>query len=229
MSTSSKFAFRRKRLFCHKSNNYQKVLRELNDHKIPFEYPPYILNNMVFFFMYDISEGIKGVSGFVRVFRKWTNPLAKFIGDRKVLEVMAGNGMLAYTLKQRGIDIIATDNIAWKRFCTKNPWPISIENIDAIQAIEKYGEKIDFLLMAWPLYDDSTAYRCVEKLYKVNPEAIVIYIGEWGGCTADDAFFNCIEVLKDGYFEEQVVKRYRNFAGLHDQPFLVRYNCSAKF
>ena len=112
MSTSIKFAFRRKRQFYHNSKNYQKILRELNDHKIPFEYPLKLLNNMAYFYMYDVSEGIKGASGFVRVFRKWTNPLAKFIGDRKVLEVMAGNGMLAYTLKRSGIDIIATDNIA---------------------------------------------------------------------------------------------------------------------
>lgn len=127
MSTSIKSSFRRERLFCHNLRKYQKILRELNDHKIPFEYPPSLLNNMAYFYTLDISEGIKGASGFARVFRKWTNPLAKFIGGRKVLEVMAGNGMLAYTLKRSGIDIIATDNIAWKRFCTKNPWPIPIE------------------------------------------------------------------------------------------------------
>ena len=76
---------------------------------------------------FEVIRGLcRDASGFVRVFRKWTNPLAKFIGDQKVLEVMAGNGMLAYTLKQRGIDIIATDNIAWKRFCTKNLWPIGL-------------------------------------------------------------------------------------------------------
>lgn len=199
------------------SKNYQEILSMLNNHKIPFDYPSSILNNIIYFYKSDSSESIKDISGFVRVFRKWTNPLANYIGDRKVLEVMAGNGMLAYTLKRSGIDIIATDNLSWERFSRKNPWPIAIENIDAIQAIGKYGEKIDFLLMAWPMYNDPTGHGCMEELYKTNPDAIVIYIGEWeGSCTADDAFFKCIEVLNDGYFEEQIAKQYRNFVGLHD-------------
>lgn len=161
------------------SKNYQEILRMLNDHMIPFDYPSPLLNNITYFYKSENSESIKDISSFVRVFRKWTNPLANYIGDWKVLEVMAGNGMVAYSLKRSGIDIIATDNLSWKRFCKKNPWPIPIENIDAIQAIEKYGEKIDFLLMAWPMYNDPTAHGCMEELYKTNPDAIVIYIGEW--------------------------------------------------
>ncbi|MBS4199128.1 hypothetical protein KHA93_05595 [Bacillus sp. FJAT-49732] len=47
---------------------------------------------------------------FANVTVDWVHHLAKWIGTRKCLEVMAGYGYLARLLNYFGVDIIATDN-----------------------------------------------------------------------------------------------------------------------
>ena len=46
--------------------------------------------------------------------KHWTKELAKWIGNRKCLEVMAGAGWLAKALDFYKVDIIATDDYLWK-------------------------------------------------------------------------------------------------------------------
>ena len=50
---------------------------------------------------------------FAYVSWKWVNPFVRWIGKRKVLEVMAGAGYLTYALREKGVDVIATDNKSW--------------------------------------------------------------------------------------------------------------------
>jgi putative heme degradation protein len=110
---------------------------------------------------------------------------------------MAGCGALSKVLKDKEVDIIATDNFTWDGRANwntdKNYWT-DIENIDAIEAIEKYKDR-DIVIMSWAYMDD-VAYKSLLKMREVNPDMIMVVIGEGeGGCTADDGFFNeCIEI-----------------------------------
>jgi hypothetical protein len=162
-----------------------------------------------------------GMYGFVSW--RWVNPFVKWIGKRKVLEVMAGRGWLAHALRLKGVDIIATDNFSWaKNRGWKEPLT-EVEELDAVESVIKYGKDIDILIISWP-YMDSTAYEVIKKLYEVNPSALVVYIGEGeGGCTADDLFFDHFEEIEDESFSE-VEKNYERWWGIHDWPFLGRYS-----
>jgi hypothetical protein len=199
------------------------ILNNASQHIIPDSYPRFI------------SKGIGGCGlrskmiekiGFTLISNDWIIPLSKWIGDKRCIEVMAGCGSLTYALKQQGVNIFATDDFSWKSGGddgwndTKNYWT-DIENIDAIDAIQKYGNNIDIVFMSWPYMDD-TAYRVLLELRKVYKDAIIIYIGEGEcGCTADDDFFNEAEFISDKSFND-AVKNYKQWWGIYDQIDIVK-------
>ena len=119
--------------------------------------------------------------------RTWTDILANWIGGRKCLEIMAGCGWLSKALSLCKTDVIATDDLSWRESKYKeanNVFPI--EKIDAIDAVTKYYNQVEVLLVSWPPYEDETITN-VAKLWQGRP---LIYIGEGdGGCNAPDSFF----------------------------------------
>lgn len=51
---------------------------------------------------------------------------------------------------------------------------------------------------------------------KVNPKLLLLYIGEdYGGCTADDDFFDNVEHVDDIEFYK-ISRKYRTWYGLND-------------
>lgn len=160
----------------------------------------------------------RGMYAFVS--KDWIKPLAKWIGERKVLEVMAGAGWLSKALDEEGVNIISTDNYSWKN-CTKQQI-YNIEHYDASKAIAKYGKDVDIVIMSWP-YMNNLAYRLIKKCYLVNKNIKVIYIGEdFGGCTANDNFFNSFEIENDKNFN-LVNKKFKSWLGIHDKLYLGKY------
>lgn len=161
----------------------------------------------------------KGMFAFVA--KEWTTKLAAWIGERKCLEVMSGAGWLAKALREEGVDIIATDNMSWAQ---KKGWDLvtDIEELDCVKAVTKYGKDIDILIISWP-YMDNNAYKTIKRLHTINPDALIVYIGEgMRGCTASDAFFMHFEEVKDPEFTP-VQKHYRSWPGIHDRPILGKY------
>lgn len=197
---------------------------EIIQGKIPESYPKFMVNE------FDII-GFRGVFikeiGFSLVSTSWIKPLAKWIGNRKVLEVMSGCGSLSYALKQEGVEIIATDNFSWKG--DGNSWNkdkkywSNIENIDCVKAVKKYSKDVDIIIMSWPYMDDN-AYKVLLEMRKQNPDCVLIYIGEgYGGCTADDQFHEAIyeKEIDDESFDE-AINNYQQWFGIHDFPILVK-------
>lgn len=188
--------------------------------KIPtFGDRPYCIERYVMRDKY-IKEGMFGFVSW-----KWVNPFVKWINNRKCLEVMAGRGILSYALKQKGVNIITTDDFSWhtkEEFKQWNNSITEIEKIDAIEAIKKYGKEVNIVIMSWP-YMDNTAYQVLKTLYEVNPFVYLVFIGEhWGGCTADDEFFQHFEEIEDENFQV-VNEKYERWFGLHDYMMLGRY------
>lgn len=157
--------------------------------------------------------------GFPLYAEDWVKPLAKWIGDRPCLEIMAGTGFFSYALSLYGCKVIATDDFSWKpKF--QNIF-YQIENLDCIEAIKKYGKNVKFILCSWPYMDDN-AYNCLMLMREINPKCRMIYIGEdWGGCTASDKFFDAIQVLDLKGFNEAVMD-YRRWQGIHDFISLIK-------
>mgnify|MGYP001344749782 CR=1 FL=1 len=172
---------------------------------------------------YNLRQLFLGEGMFAFVSWRWLHPFADWVGDRKVLEVMAGRGWLAHGLRQLNVDVKATDDYSW---INEKGWKeplVDIEDLDAVKSIEVYGSDVDIVIMSWP-WMDSTAYRVLRKLHEVNSDAILVYIGEpLGGCTADDSFFDHFEEIEDDWFTNNVSVNLESWDGIYDDVFLGTY------
>lgn len=159
--------------------------------------------------------------GFPLYARNWIYPLAKWIGERPCLEVCCGTGHLSYFLSKFGVKIKATDNYSWSNKLHMEKTPIYVENLDAIDAVFKYGKDVKFVILSWPYMDD-TAYNVLMTMRLVNPLCKMIYIGEGeGGCTANIKFFENAEFLDVKSFNAAVYN-YRKWYGIYDFISLVK-------
>lgn len=129
---------------------------------------------------------------------KFLAELASYLQGKSVLEIYAGNGLLASRLAELGVNIRPTslfrdyDRSAEKLYA-------DVEELSATDAIEKYGNQADVLLMSWPEVSNSAVISTI-RFFKTNNghEKKVIFIGErtnlkeeeFGGC-ANDLFFKC--------------------------------------
>ena len=209
------------------TEEYEEIVGLLGQHVIPKQYPD-VAGNI--FGSRELSmdatvyrDQIITNCGFALLSYEWIRPLAGWIGDRKCLEIMAGSGALTYALSQCGTDIIATDNKSWhdprcKWFTA--PWT-DVEQLDCLQAIQKYGLERPLIICSWPYMDDS-AYRALMEMRKVNPAAVMLYIGEEEcGATANEEFFSAVQEVDDQAFMD-AVSNFKQMPGLHDWPSLLK-------
>lgn len=168
-------------------------------------------------------NGIIQNCGYALLAYEWIRPLAQWIGKRRCLEIMAGSGALSYALSQCGVDIVATDDKSWSDpSCSwfSAPWT-EVEQLNCLQAIKKYGKDRAIIICSWPYMDDN-AYRSLLEMRQVNPDAMMLYIGELEcGATANDDFFRNLSIVEDDGFSASV-QNFKQMPGLHDFPMLVK-------
>ena len=130
---------------------------------------------------------------------EWINPLADYLKGKKVLDVMAGNGLISLCLKHLGVDVDACDRAIGKdnKYTNYRCWDFPI--ISGEKYIEDQRKKdivYDTILMIWPEYDgDGSDKKICDLFLEFNPNGEIIFIGEdAGGCTGSDAFFNSYEL-----------------------------------
>jgi len=146
--------------------------------------------------------------------KQWVAKLAKWIGDRKCLEVMAGAGWLAKALDNHGVDITATDDYSWDG----NQHSLDMERVypvqqaPAIDAVTSTGA--DVLIISWPPYGSRDIIDICSQWGSERP---VVYIGEEGGCNAPGEFFDNFEITGTGI-------HLPRWYGLHDQIMIGHYN-----
>ena len=71
--------------------------------------------------------------------------LAELIGDRKCLEIAAGDGTLARFLTDRGVQVTATDDHSW----SKNvKYPDNVARLDAVTSLRRHRPKV--VICSWP-------------------------------------------------------------------------------
>lgn len=71
--------------------------------------------------------------------------LAKLIGSRETLEIAAGDGTLSRFLRQRGVDVVATDNHSWARSID---YPDDVVRQDAVAALRARRPQV--VVCSWP-------------------------------------------------------------------------------
>ena len=156
---------------------------------------------MMYLRNYCQSIGLYGI-----VTKDYCKSIKENIGDKKILEVMSGRGFLSKGLADEGVNIIATDDFSWNNVVD----PVyGVENLSAIEAVRKYKDKSDVLLISWPPYDK---YEINEVIQEWGSKKNIIYIGKVDGCCANDEFFNMLS-LKESKTKQST------FSGLHDKLY----------
>lgn len=128
--------------------------------------------------------------------------LAKFLQDKNVLEVFAGRGHLSALLRDQGISVHATSLRSSHDGSNNLGHVIEVEDLGVIEAVSKYSDWMDVLLVAWP----TTTGDLHRALASLPNHALIAFLGEvtdygstppfLGGC-ATDAFFEAVEELPD--------------------------------
>lgn len=133
--------------------------------------------------------------------------LTEQLDGRAVVEIGAGTGYWAWQLSQAGVDVAAFDIRAYGE---DNPWCYPIQYHPVAQAgPEKAGEyPTRALLLCWPPYSDPMATDAL----RAYGGGVVVYVGEPGGCCADDEFF---ELLDQGWDEAGTSPHHVTYSGIH--------------
>lgn len=135
----------------------------------------------------------------------FVDELAGWLRGSRVLEVFAGNGLLASLLAARDVDITATSLLTGHDGHRAGMHHEVIE-LDARSAIRDHGSEHDVLLMSWPPADEIA----MQAALLWGEEKPLVFIGEitrpelgmmgLGGC-ASDLFFELTTETSafDGY------------------------------
>ncbi|WP_270766081.1 SAM-dependent methyltransferase [Weissella confusa] len=126
--------------------------------------------------------------------------LSAYTDGQPVLELMAGHGYISAGLKAiaPAQKIIATDNEDWRT----QPDPMSakpvtdVENMDAIAALDMYGENVSTVIMSWAPDTTDADWQVLQYIrdnqYRFDFDFIVI--GEKDGATDSDVFWHEAEL-----------------------------------
>lgn len=131
-----------------------------------------------------------------------------------ILEVGAGSGYWGWELRQAGVEIVATDPGTGRYVVSYDGWPelwMEVKRMTALEALDRYPTHT--LLMVWP----DMAEWPVEALRAYKGKQL-LYVGEYRGATADDAFHDLLE----SDFEEERVLALPVFYGLHDRLMIYQ-------
>lgn len=195
------------------------MIQKLNNRILPYDYPSWTEER--FWQQLIIRDIFTEKIGFALISEKFIKKLAEWIGERKCLEIMSGTGALAASLKKEGVSCIATDNFSWGEWnFTQNYWT-EIENIDCLDAIEKYAKEVDIVIMSWCPMED-IGYEALMKMREVNPNLIMLMIGEGeGGCTGSNLLYENLIVIE----HEETMKLnevFRCWDGIHDRVWIIK-------
>lgn len=156
--------------------------------------------------------------GFYLISQPFLNTCADLFQDMNILEVGAGTGFLSQQLKNLNLNISAVEqNIHNNSYGFNHSYFDLIED-NAIDFLKHHSE-FDLIIMSWPNYNSSFAYDILKNM---RPKQKLLYIGEgYGGCTANDQFFDLLEKRTVKLPETNLLQQYSSsWSGIHDFPFL---------
>ncbi len=134
--------------------------------------------------------------------------LVKIVRYSPIIEIGAGSGYWAWMIRIRGGEIEAFDTnpplLKKNKYSSTQHSDVRDGDHSALK-----GSCAKTLMICWPPYESSMASKCLESFDGDK----LIYIGEgYGGCTADDKFF---ELLEQGWTEEFTMG-IPQWPGIHD-------------
>jgi hypothetical protein len=113
--------------------------------------------------------------------------LARLIGDRACLEIAAGDGTLSRFLRDRGVQVTATDDHSWKHAVT---FPEAVIRQDAREALRVHAPSV--VLCSWPpaanRFEQHVLRTRSVELYVVIASKHAFAAGNWDAYRAQHGF-----------------------------------------
>lgn len=120
--------------------------------------------------------------------------LAEFLAGKEVLEIFAGNGLMANLLAEKGVSVTATSLLSGHDG-HREGMHFEVKEMPAHEAVRAYGDNSDVLLVSWPVADTSILHAM--NLWSSRKP--IVYIGEapnpklpglsgLPGCACDEFF-----------------------------------------
>lgn len=143
--------------------------------------------------------------------------LVAYLRGKRVLEVFAGNGYMAGWLARAGVDIKATSRFSGHDAHERGLYH-DVEELDAVEAVARYGQAADVLLICWP----TTTPAVLRAAQRWGANRPIVYIGEvtklelnqLAGCATDEFFYS----IQEG----------PHFKSYHGRGFEVAMVCELK-
>ncbi|MCQ2569657.1 MAG: SAM-dependent methyltransferase [Limosilactobacillus sp.] len=123
---------------------------------------------------------------------KCISELSHYLHGAPVLEIMAGSGYLSKGLRSLNPTqtIIATDDLSWAQVNTTGKQPVTtIENYDALAAINQFANQVEYVIMSWAPDRETTDLAVLNLLRQSYPTLKFLVIGEYQGATNSQAFW----------------------------------------
>lgn len=140
------------------------------------------------------------------------------VAHSPVVEIGAGTGYWARLATEAGADVVAYDSRMGQR-TTKKKRHRWVKECGAYFPVRRGGAgMVRFhpertLFLCWPPYKLPMASRCLANY----AGRTVIFVGELGGCTGDDTFYETV----DRDWEIEKVVAIPQWIGLHDRMFVL--------
>lgn len=140
--------------------------------------------------------------------------------EQRFLELMAGNGYLSKGLRDLDVETYCTDDLSWSKYNqTGNLKLTEVESLDALSALEKYGTKVDNVVIAWSPDREDIDYKILQAVRKLSVNLLVI--GEKYGATDSKEFWDDATLVDDPRIE-RINQKYSRYDIVHDQLYLVK-------
>ncbi len=127
--------------------------------------------------------------------------LSDYLANQPVLEIMAGNGYISRGLRQHNPhqQVIATDSKAWVTENETGKHPVTtIEKLDALAAIKKYGNQVKFVIMSWSPDKVEIDWQVLRLIRRQYPQLQLLVIGEKNGATNSPRFWQEAKLSQEG-------------------------------
>ena len=137
---------------------------------------------------------------------------------------MAGNGYISSGLRnlRPAQTIFATDSTDWTKENETGKHPVTtIEPLDALAAIKKYGSQVDYVIMSWSPDKLEIDWEVLQLLRKDYPEVKLLVIGEKNGATDSAKFWQTAHLTQDDELKK-VNEQLHSFDLIDEQIYLAQ-------
>lgn len=149
--------------------------------------------------------------------QSWITDLHRFIAGRKVLEIMCGNAIITYALRELGDDITATDNFTWQGQDIQMPKPwTKVTKMSGLTAVKTLP--FDVVIMSWAPDTDTSDATILKALREQHFTGDFIVIGEKNQATNSSTFWQ----IADLTLSKNLNQHHHQFDSIHDQIFIVK-------